>query len=386
MSSRRLRAVWVVVGWGVAIGLVGCTDDLKPRESYPYTAAIRDLPRLQKDEIRRVVAKYYGTANEPKMYGGEANRDPVTTDQLREGARLYGRYCQSCHGYSGGGDGPAAEGLVPRPRNFHAGQFKFKSTPQTDKPLRSDIAAIIKRGAIGTSMPSFDILTDKEIGLLTDYVIYLTHRGELETRLAKRLKEAEELGEKVVFEGEANPDDYEVAFEDVVKETVDRILTEWAEAPSRVIIPEKPMPTFTTELLAQGKELFVKNCASCHGPDGRGQVEGNETMTDDGWGRKPRVADLTAGMFHGGPEPIDIYRRIAGGIYAPMPQYSAQLTSEEIWSVVGHVLNISNQRRRGEQLPAGRIIPIENPRSRDRMSDPSSPPPAETGSVALNGE
>ena len=376
----------MVAGLVAATSLVGCTDGLKPRESYPYTSAIQDLPRLEKDEIRRVVAKYYGTANTPKMYGGEVNHDPVTTDDLLEGATLYGRYCQSCHGYGGGGNGPASEGLVPRPRNFHAGQFKFKSTNQVDKPLRSDIAAIIKRGAIGTSMPSFDILTDKEIGLLTDYVIYLTHRGELETRLAKRLKEAEELGDVIVFEGKANPDKYEVAFEDVVKETVDRIVADWAEAPSRVIIPEKPMPIFTTELLAQGKDLFVKNCASCHGEDGRGQVEGNEGMVDDGWGRKPRVADLSAGLFHGGPEPIDIYRRVAGGIYAPMPQYSAQLTSEEIWSVVGHVLNISNQRRRGEQLPAGRIIPIENPRSGDAKSVPSSETPAESGSVALSGE
>ena len=34
------------------------------------------------------------------------------------GATLYRRYCASCHGLRGGGDGPAAEALTPRPTDL----------------------------------------------------------------------------------------------------------------------------------------------------------------------------------------------------------------------------------------------------------------------------
>jgi hypothetical protein len=47
------------------------------------------------------------------------------------GAQLYHRYCASCHGTSGAGDGPAAQWLEPRPANLR------KST--------LDLAALVER-------------------------------------------------------------------------------------------------------------------------------------------------------------------------------------------------------------------------------------------------
>lgn len=44
----------------------------------------------------------------------------VVTPQAREqAAQIFEERCQSCHGPQGRGDGPAAENLKPRPRNFH---------------------------------------------------------------------------------------------------------------------------------------------------------------------------------------------------------------------------------------------------------------------------
>jgi mono/diheme cytochrome c family protein len=44
----------------------------------------------------------------------------VVTPQAREqAAQIFEERCQSCHGPEGRGDGPAAENLKPRPRDFH---------------------------------------------------------------------------------------------------------------------------------------------------------------------------------------------------------------------------------------------------------------------------
>jgi mono/diheme cytochrome c family protein len=36
-----------------------------------------------------------------------------------EAEKIFSERCVTCHGASGGGDGPASAGLVPKPRNFH---------------------------------------------------------------------------------------------------------------------------------------------------------------------------------------------------------------------------------------------------------------------------
>ncbi len=59
------------------------------------------------------------------------------------------------------------------------------------KPTREDLAAVIRRGATGTSMPAFPLLPDQEVQDLIDYVQYLAQRGELEYRILT-LFEAEE--------------------------------------------------------------------------------------------------------------------------------------------------------------------------------------------------
>jgi mono/diheme cytochrome c family protein len=73
------------------------------------------------------------------------------------GDRLYAERCSGCHGEHGGGDGPAAAALVPRPRNFRDPAY-WKDRPL--EPLRT----IVKKGKPGTMMPAFDgVLSDAEI-------------------------------------------------------------------------------------------------------------------------------------------------------------------------------------------------------------------------------
>jgi hypothetical protein len=45
------------------------------------------------------------------------------------GAAWYGQLCTPCHGSSGDGNGPRANRLSPRPRDFTKGVYEFRSTP-----------------------------------------------------------------------------------------------------------------------------------------------------------------------------------------------------------------------------------------------------------------
>ena len=49
----------------------------------------------------------------------------ASADQLNLGKSVYTEYCMACHGVEGDGKGVASKGLVPPPRNFKKGIFKF---------------------------------------------------------------------------------------------------------------------------------------------------------------------------------------------------------------------------------------------------------------------
>ena len=78
-----------------------------------------------------------------------------------DGAKLYAERCSGCHGDQGGGDGPAAAALVPRPKNFH--ELGGKSV--------DELRVIVKKGKPGTMMPPFDgVLSDAEIDAVVRHV------------------------------------------------------------------------------------------------------------------------------------------------------------------------------------------------------------------------
>ncbi|MBF0566073.1 MAG: cytochrome c [Nitrospirae bacterium] len=71
-----------------------------------------------------------------------------TKSNLREGCDLYGKYCASCHGISGKGDGQAGKNINPPPSNLSSKVFKHGST-------QGEIHMIITDGVAGTAMPAF---------------------------------------------------------------------------------------------------------------------------------------------------------------------------------------------------------------------------------------
>ncbi len=326
MNTCSIRS-WLVLGILAGIAASGCgrNEPLKFRVS----DRVKELaPELQRAVARELV-KYCGTPQEPKLLSDEN----ISSDHLKFGAQIYNYRCAQCHGVTGDGAGPAAPFFAPLPRDYRRGIFKFTSTPYGSIPRREDLKRTVRRGVPGTAMPSFDLLSDREIDAVVDYVLVLTQRGELETALAIEAESEEEL----------DPD--------VVEELVQAVRDRWDFSRVQIVHPLTPMPPITDETIAAGKETFLKReCFKCHGKDGRGGTVGGVEVGVDAWGHKTAAADLTSGMLHGGNRPIDVYRRIYSGINGtPMPAFKDVLGKEPetIWHLVHFILFLSDQRRRG---------------------------------------
>ncbi len=319
-------------------GIIGCHRAADPM--FVSSVELQAMkPELQAP-IQKTLVEHCASPAHLKMLW----RPEFDVGQLQRGYQVYQKRCAQCHGSSGDGNGPAAASLYPRPRDYRKGMFKFASTPYGSKPIRADLILTVNRGISGTSMPSFHLLPEADIAAVVDYVLALTHRGELEAQLTAEV---------------AGADAFE---EDVAKDTVDLIKGRWELADQEVYQPVTTQPVFTAEHITAGRKAFLsKGCAQCHGIDGRGQtLENLKGDRADAWGYPTRAADLTSGMLRGGTRPIDVYRRIYGGINGtPMPSFNNVLKDEPetIWNLVAYVLHVSGRRRSGEIPPSGNIAP-----------------------------
>lgn len=90
---------------------------------------------------------------------------PDSAEIVEKGKTLYNGKgtCFNCHGKDGSGNGMAAVGLDPSPRNFqHHGFWRHRT--------EGEIYWVIKHGSPGTAMIGFgDQLTDEEIWSIIQY-------------------------------------------------------------------------------------------------------------------------------------------------------------------------------------------------------------------------
>ena len=332
--------------FGLSIGLLAASGCQRSEpEQWQASEQVQKLTPELAEQVSVAVQHASGTVLLPKMLSEpelKSERDKFERElTLKHGQAVYMKRCVQCHGVSGDGNGPVAASLYPRPRDYRLGIFKFTSTPYGSRPRREDLVGTLRRGIVGTSMPSFQLLPKKDIESVVDYVIVLSQRGELEYQLANEAEASEEL------------------FEEDIPDYVDTVAGHWKAAAISLTQPLTPQPELTEDRVKLGREAFlVKGCSKCHGEDGRGHTKDN--IGKDSWGNATRAADLTSGMLHGGQEPVDIYRRIMNGINGtPMPGFKSSLESEPetIWNLVGYVLSVSNRRREGTAIPAGLIKP-----------------------------
>jgi mono/diheme cytochrome c family protein len=285
-------------------------------------------------------------------------------ENLKHGRRLYMEHCMHCHGVSGDGNGPTAPYLNPLPRDYRLGVFKFKSTKPPEKITRDDLARTIKYGIPGTYMPSFLLLTEDELHDIIEYVRWLAMRGEVEEKAVTELKfdfsknaiDAREESGEPEEEIEASIEEAVANMPELFDTTAGDLADNWKNAgeESSLIVPAIARVPDTPESRARGRKFFLEKCTNCHGHVGRG----NGAMTTDyqkneatgefyprpglynAWGDPVKPRNLTKGIYRGGRRPIDIYRRIYGGIEASKMPNFASTPPETIWDTVNYVLHI----------------------------------------------
>lgn len=228
------------------------------------------------------------------LAAGAARAADLGSDAQRQAGReLYDKYCAQCHGLAGDGVGYATERVKPRPRDFTAGKYKFRTTPSGTLPTDADLRRTIRDGLPYTSMPGWSNFTDDQV----QNIIY-------------HLKSFSDAFQ--------NPD----------------------KAGQPIDIPEPP--PMTEASVAKGREVFeAQGCAACHGNLGRGDGTSAPTLKDD-WGHHIRPADLTMRWtFRGGPTRRDIFRTFSTGVNGtPMPSYAQTLAVEDRWALVDYIYSL----------------------------------------------
>lgn len=385
----------------LAVAFVGCGSPAPQFRRYEtYALKMQDAKDVkfspeQRDDIDVTLAAFFGTPDQPviptladvdttlllneqllKMSAGK-----VGSDELNRPEGLYREHCAHCHGVTGDGNGPTAAFLNPYPRDYRKGWFKFKSTKVGTKPTHDDLKKILLDGIPGTAMPSFKLLTDQEVESLTQYVIYLSIRGETERKLLEATGDLDEGARLISVPGEkASAEEKAVAAEqlDVVKSIVTEVVDSWITAPASLESASvSARPEMSEEELAEsqkrGRELYygaIANCAKCHGDSalGDGQLTDYDEWTKEFMSssdptyinkfvdvglpepRNIRPRNLRQGVYRGGMRPIDIFWRIRNGIEgSPMPAASIKneddpnskgLTENDIWDIVNYVQSL----------------------------------------------
>jgi high-affinity iron transporter len=92
----------------------------------------------------------------------------------------------------------------------------------------------------------------------------------------------------------------------------------------------------SAEAKMRGRELFVQNCALCHGERGDGQGVRREGLT-----RSPR--DFTSAEWRQSTSPRRVFYAIREGLPGtPMPSWKA-LSEQDAWDMTSYVLSFGDR-------------------------------------------
>jgi len=233
-------------------------------------------------------------------------KPPTTPELVEQGRSIYFRRCSFCHGLLGDGNGPAADYLDPRPRDFTLGTFKFRTTQSGELPTDEDLFRTVSRGLSGTGMQAFD--------------------------------------DDLIKNGLSEQERWAVIY--YIKTFVPEFEDPEFDPYKSVIELPKDMPPFSEELAARGKEVFKKaKCWECHGETGRGNGQEAFDRTDD-WGFPIRIRNVThPWKIKAGGEVIDIFTRFSTGINgSPMPSFIEGIPEvSDRWALANFIKSLQHK-------------------------------------------
>lgn len=253
---------------------------------------------------------------EPINFAGQ----DVEPGVLNLGKETYTLYCRACHGVNGDGNGPAAKGLRPPPRNFTEGTYKFAHVESGYLPTDDDFARIIRHGLNGSAMLPWDI-SDERLFAVTQYIKTFSERWQ---------DEYEEIGEPIL----AGEDPFgESRRADAIEEGK-KLYHALAQCNSC-------HPSYATyqEIYDAGVELMGFGKADL-GP----QMYTTE-LTDSDYGVMLQPPDFTFHTVRAGDDVSALFESIASGIGGTaMPTWKGSLSDERIWAMAYYVRSLIDIR------------------------------------------
>jgi len=226
------------------------------------------------------------------------------TGNPERAALLYRRYCVSCHGPLGDGNGEVAPWLDPtvspgnfRPRDFTLAVFKCRSTPTGTLPTDQDLFDTIGRGLDRSNMPVWNQLTKQDRADLVAWIKHFSPRWQTE------------------------------------------------KAGTPIQIP--PEPEITPDKVKAGQDVFNRvQCWKCHGVQGMGNGPSASTLQDD-LGRTISPYNFAAGARPKcGSSDSDLYRIFMTGLDGtPMPSFSDNIKPDEAWDLVFYLRTLEKPNK-----------------------------------------
>ncbi len=230
-------------------------------------------------------------------------RLPENERTIAAGKIVYEQRCAVCHGIKGDGNGPGANRLYSRPRDFTRGIYKFRTTPTGSLPTDEDIYLTTSRGIKGTGMMPWNRLRKDERWAVTYYLKTFSERFE--------------------------------------EEDVD---------PS-IVVPE--LKITGPDMISNGREIYDKaKCWECHGRQGNGDGPKAAELKDE-WDNLIRPRKFSYESFKRGPDMNDIFLTLATGLDGtPMASYGDGMPYEDIAAMAAYVnfLTRLNPGRQGGMM------------------------------------
>lgn len=223
-----------------------------------------------------------------------------TPELVARGKKIFEANCAACHGMEGNAQGLCSAFIVPHPRDFTKGIFRFKTTPGDEMPTDQDLFRTVSCGLHGTGMPPWRyILSEDDRWAVINYV--KTFSSDFQKR-----------------------------------------------SPGKPVKLESA-PNISSDMMALGKTIYDKGqCAKCHGDEGYGDGPSAATLKDSfGNPINPRNFHLPQ-TFKRGHTLEDIALTVrTGNNGTPMPSYEDAFKPEEIWALAAYVQSLGNKALAG---------------------------------------
>jgi mono/diheme cytochrome c family protein len=267
-----------------------------------------------------------GPFTEARKLGGKT----VPAQVLNEGRMAYLQYCRACHGEEGRGDGPAAAGLRPPPRNFTQGEFKFAGVLDQKLPRDEDLARIIRANLHGTAMMGWELPPAQ----LDDVIQYLKTFSEA-------WKEDDAVGEPVVLP----PDPWQGKEAEAVARGA-QLYHGFAQCLSchPAYLDQQAIDAASMALTGQHKTEFRDDPHAS-------QLKPSDYRTAEGYQVKVLPPDFLYNPLRSvqpGTERQDLYRLLVAGVTgAAMPAWDPEVLPEktaDLWALAAYVESLARMR------------------------------------------